>query len=55
MATDMGDGAAMELASSARPDLTPPESVAAQLKVIRGLTPEQSGSFFSHEGAVIPW
>ena len=51
----MGDGAANEVASGARPDLTPPESVAAQLKVIRELTPEQTGSFFSHEGEVIPW
>ncbi len=51
----MGDGAAKELATSARPDLTPPESVAAQLRVIAGLTPEQTGSFFSHEGEVIPW
>lgn len=51
----MGSGAADELANGARPDLTPPKSVAAQLKVIHGLTPDKTGSFFSHKGEVIPW
>lgn len=51
----MGSGAAVELANGSAPDLKPPESVAAQLKVIAGLTPDKTGSFFSHEGEVIPW
>ena len=35
--------------------LRPPESVAGMRRVIAGLTPEQSGGFFSHDGMTIPW
>ncbi|NML15322.1 SDR family oxidoreductase [Azohydromonas caseinilytica] len=31
------------------------ESVAAQRRVLAGLRPEQSGSFFDEQGRVIPW
>ncbi|KAL2190565.1 NAD(P)-binding protein [Thermothelomyces heterothallicus CBS 203.75] len=40
-----GEGAVME----------PSDSVAGVLKVLHGLRPEDSGSFFSHSGDKIPW
>ena len=35
--------------------LSPEDSVKRLRGVIDGLTPEQSGGFFSHDGSVIPW
>lgn len=35
--------------------LSPEQSVRGLRKVIAGLTPEDSGKFFSHEGTTIPW
>lgn len=44
--TDMGGAGAK---------LTPAQSIADMRRVIAGLTPEQSGSFFDHDGTIIPW
>jgi NAD(P)-dependent dehydrogenase (short-subunit alcohol dehydrogenase family) len=33
----------------------PPESVAAMIKLIEGLTPEQSGIFLNFDGQALPW
>jgi hypothetical protein len=35
--------------------LTTEQSVAGMRRVIDGLGPDQSGSFFNYDGAVIPW
>jgi len=35
--------------------LSPEDSVSEMRKVIEDLTPEDSGSFFSHDGSQIPW
>jgi NAD(P)-dependent dehydrogenase (short-subunit alcohol dehydrogenase family) len=35
--------------------LTPEQSVAGMRRVIDGLGPDQSGSFFNYDGGVIPW
>ena len=35
--------------------LEPEQSVAGMRKVIEGLGPEQSGSFFGYDGSTIPW
>ncbi|EIE23424.1 C-signal [Coccomyxa subellipsoidea C-169] len=50
--TDMGSSASDTLGID-RPPLDTPTSVAAQLKVIDGLTLEKSGTFFNHEGLVV--
>lgn len=50
--TDMGSSASDSLGID-RPPLDTPTSVAAQLKVIDGLTLEKSGTFFNHEGQVV--
>ena len=52
--TDMGVGAAGVL-GLAKPPLTAPTSVAMQLKVVDGLTPEKSGTYFNHEGNIVPF
>ncbi len=52
--TDMGSSATDELGMG-KPPLDPPTSVAAQLKVIDGLTPEKTGTYFNHEGDVLPF
>ena len=44
--TDMGGAGA---------PLAPETSVAGLRRVIDGLTPAQSGKFFSHDGSTIPW
>jgi len=44
--TDMGGEAA---------PLTAPESVAGMRQVIAGLTQQDSGRFFDHEGVPVPW
>jgi NAD(P)-dependent dehydrogenase (short-subunit alcohol dehydrogenase family) len=44
--TDMGGSGA---------DLAPSESVTGLRRVIDGLGPEQSGQFFNHDGAPLPW
>lgn len=44
--TDMGGANAM---------ITPEESVTGLRKVIDGLTPEDTGSFYSYDGSTIPW
>ena len=31
------------------------EGVAGVLKVVAGLTPKDSGAFFNHSGAHVPW
>jgi NAD(P)-dependent dehydrogenase (short-subunit alcohol dehydrogenase family) len=35
--------------------LEPEESVAGMRKVIEGIGPQQSGGFFSYDGATVPW
>jgi NAD(P)-dependent dehydrogenase (short-subunit alcohol dehydrogenase family) len=35
--------------------LTPQQSVTGMRRVIEGLGPDQSGSFFDHDGTPIPW
>lgn len=52
--TDMGSGAAGML-GMAKPPLTAPTSVAMQLKLIDGLTLEKSGTYFNHEGNIVPF
>lgn len=54
VATDMGSSSAtaMEVAG---PTLDAPTSIAGMLKVIDGLTPEQTGSFYNYEGKIVPW
>ena len=54
VATDMGSTAAGTLGIET-PPLEAPESISCQLKVIDGLTLEKSGTFFNHEGAVVPY
>jgi short-subunit dehydrogenase len=54
VATDMGSTATGTLGIEA-PPLEAPESISCQLKVIDGLTLEKSGTFFNHEGAVVPY
>ncbi len=52
--TDMGSGAAGMLGVP-KPPLTAPTSVAMQLKVVDGLTLEKSGTYFNHEGNIVPF
>lgn len=54
VATDMGATAADTLGID-KPSLDAPTSVSCQLKVIDGLTLEKSGTFFNHEGNVVPY
>ncbi|EIE23423.1 NAD(P)-binding protein [Coccomyxa subellipsoidea C-169] len=54
VATDMGTTASVSVGIE-RPPLDTPTSVAAQLKVIDGLKLEKTGTFFSHEGKVLPY
>ncbi len=54
VATDMGTTASVSVGIE-RPPLDTPTSVAAQLKVIDGLKLENTGTFFSHEGKVLPY
>ncbi len=35
--------------------LKPPESIAALLKIIDGLKPEDTGKFFNYDGKILPW
>ncbi len=35
--------------------LTPAESIAGMIKVIDGLTADDSGEFFTHNGERLPW
>ena len=44
--TRMGGGSA---------PLTPEQSVSGMRQVIEGLTAEQSGGFFNHDGSRVPW
>ncbi len=46
VATDMGGPSA---------PLSPHDSIAGMRRVIDGLTIEQTGSFFDHDGSIIPW
>eukprot|EP00747_Dinoflagellata_sp_TGD_P029548 gnl/TRDRNA2_/TRDRNA2_133978_c0_seq1.p1 gnl/TRDRNA2_/TRDRNA2_133978_c0~~gnl/TRDRNA2_/TRDRNA2_133978_c0_seq1.p1 ORF type:complete len:245 (-),score=50.64 gnl/TRDRNA2_/TRDRNA2_133978_c0_seq1:112-846(-) len=48
--TDMGSKG-----GKVKPPLEPPEVVAGMLRAINALKPEQSGSFISFEGKVVPW
>ncbi|KAK9905640.1 hypothetical protein WJX75_003666 [Coccomyxa subellipsoidea] len=52
VATDMGNTATEALKVDRAP-LTPRESVSFQLEVVDGLTLENSGSFFNHQGDVV--
>lgn len=52
--TDMGSSATDELGMG-KPSLDAPTSITAQLKVIDGLTPEKTGTYFNHEGNVLPF
>jgi len=46
----------VELIRAGAIELTPPaESVAAMIRVIAGLTPQQSGMFINFDGQAIPW
>lgn len=54
VATDMGNTATDALKVDRAP-LTPRESVSFQLEVVDGLTLENSGSFFNHQGNVVPY
>jgi hypothetical protein len=35
--------------------ITPAESVTAMIRLIDGLTPEQSGVFLNYDGKTLPW
>lgn len=35
--------------------LSPEESIGGMLKVIGGLTPAETGRYYAHDGAVLPW
>jgi hypothetical protein len=35
--------------------LSPEQSVAGMRRVIDGLSPDQTGSFFNYDGTPIPW
>ncbi|KAK9905692.1 hypothetical protein WJX75_004687 [Coccomyxa subellipsoidea] len=54
VATDMGSSsaAAMKIAG---PGLDAPTSIAGMLKVVEGLTLEQTGTFYNYQGNVVPY
>ena len=54
VATDMGSAAADDM-TGVKPDLDVQTSVAGQLKVIRGLTPELTASYYSYNGKMNPF
>jgi NAD(P)-dependent dehydrogenase (short-subunit alcohol dehydrogenase family) len=35
--------------------LTPEQSIGGMRTVIEGLKPDDTGSFFSHDGTIVPW
>ena len=39
----------------AQATLTPEQSVAGLIALLDGLQPAQSGGFYAHDGAEIPW
>jgi NAD(P)-dependent dehydrogenase (short-subunit alcohol dehydrogenase family) len=53
--TDMGIEGGRGTGLDLTPDMTTPESVEAQLKVIDGLTQADSGKFFNVDGSIHPW
>ncbi len=55
VATDMGLAAADAVGAKEGPSLTAPTSVAGLLKLMDGLTLEQSGSFNDYEGNAMPY
>ena len=54
VATDMGAGSAAAM-NIPGPTLDAPTSIAGMLKVVDGLTLEQTGSFYNHQGKVVPF
>jgi hypothetical protein len=49
----MGSGASS--VTGAKPDLDAHTSISMMLKVIDGLSLDQSGTFYNHTGKVVPW
>ena len=54
VATDMGSDAAAQMGVDS-PTLDVQTSVQGQLKVIRGLTPEQTASYINYTGEMVPF
>ena len=53
-ATDMGAGAAGVLGVDP-PELQAPTSIAGMLKILDGVTLEQSGGYFNYRGETVPY
>lgn len=55
--TELGDGIRPWIEKSLPdfPSITTHEAVKGCLKVMRGVTLEQSGAFVDYEGATVPW
>lgn len=51
----MGNSGAEHFDGTVGPDLTPEDSVKAQLKVIDGADLSKTGGFFAHTGEPLPW
>ena len=54
VATDMGSSSAAAMKIDG-PGLDAPTSIAGMLKVVEGLTLEQTGTFYNYEGKVVPF
>lgn len=55
VATDMGTSVTGSLKNVPGPKLDAPTSVAGMIKVIDGLTLEESGLHINYEGNIVPW